>query len=330
MTFSPTRNTASAFRPASIDATTLFGSGGDASYQTYCKAHRLCALSPALDRSGASVEHPGALAAADQYGGGLVRRRSSSSFLTAIRRRRPAPCVSRTSLYGSRRRWRPARSNPPPIMVCQCRYFVADQGVTYANSGTPLTYIGASAPTATGTYGMTPTGTYLFAAGDRGTNVEIAYQYQIAASFVPNVTPIYDLADDDYQGREQRRSAPGHALRSVPGLQRLAARNRRARQRLHPDQRRVARPERDRALRHAHRPDGDARTRSATTNVAADLRPAHAAAGALYPQHLQVPAVLGISACSIRWTWSRSPMPFSACRRRRSASPRSRRTRTAF
>ena len=35
------------FPQASIDATTLFGSGGDASYQTYCRAVGL-ALSPAL------------------------------------------------------------------------------------------------------------------------------------------------------------------------------------------------------------------------------------------------------------------------------------------
>jgi hypothetical protein len=36
------------FPPASIDATTLFGSGGDASYQTYCRSVGL-ALSPALN-----------------------------------------------------------------------------------------------------------------------------------------------------------------------------------------------------------------------------------------------------------------------------------------
>ena len=35
------------FPAASIDATTLYGGGGDASYQTYCRAHRL-AFSPAL------------------------------------------------------------------------------------------------------------------------------------------------------------------------------------------------------------------------------------------------------------------------------------------
>ena len=45
--FSPTPNTASAFRKRSIDATTLFGAGGDASYQTYCQAVGL-ALRPAL------------------------------------------------------------------------------------------------------------------------------------------------------------------------------------------------------------------------------------------------------------------------------------------
>ena len=48
-------------------------------------------------------------------------------------------------------------------------------------------------------YGMSPAGTYLFAYGDEGTNVEITFTYQIAASFSPNLTPIYDLTDDDFK-----------------------------------------------------------------------------------------------------------------------------------
>ena len=46
---------------------------------------------------------------------------------------------------------------------------------------------------------MSPNGTYLFAYGDEGSNVEITFTYEIAASFSPNLTPIYDLADDDFK-----------------------------------------------------------------------------------------------------------------------------------
>ncbi len=46
---------------------------------------------------------------------------------------------------------------------------------------------------------MSPNGTYLFAYGDEGSNVEITFTYEIAASFSPNLTPIYDLTDDDFK-----------------------------------------------------------------------------------------------------------------------------------
>ena len=64
------------FPPASIDATTLFGSGGDASYQTYCRSVGL-ALSPALNNQ----EHASSILArwlqltntAAVWSGGLLR-----------------------------------------------------------------------------------------------------------------------------------------------------------------------------------------------------------------------------------------------------------------
>ena len=39
----------------------------------------------------------------------------------------------------------------------------------------------------------------LFADGDEGANVEITFTYAIAVSFSPNLTPIYDLTDDDFK-----------------------------------------------------------------------------------------------------------------------------------
>ena len=61
------------FPQASIDATTLFGSGGDASYQTYCRAVGL-ALSPALTDQERASSHPRAVASAHKHRRGLVGR----------------------------------------------------------------------------------------------------------------------------------------------------------------------------------------------------------------------------------------------------------------
>ena len=49
------------FAPASIDATTLFGAGGDASLQTYCKA--MGRLLAGAVEPGTGLEHPDAMAA---------------------------------------------------------------------------------------------------------------------------------------------------------------------------------------------------------------------------------------------------------------------------
>ena len=72
------------FPAGSIDATTLYGAGGDASYQTYCAAVGL-ALSPALDRPGTGLKHSRPLAAAHQHRGGLVGRASEIHSLWRYR-----------------------------------------------------------------------------------------------------------------------------------------------------------------------------------------------------------------------------------------------------
>jgi hypothetical protein len=182
------------FPGASINATTLFGSGGDASFQTYCKASGL-ALSPALtDQEQASsilarwlqLTNTAAVWSGGQlkfvpYGDSTTTAGTNIS-ITQMRE------IGQVATGGS---------NPPAVVVCNAAYFVSDGGVKYANSGTPLTYIGASWPTSPGTYGMSPPGRYLFAQGNQDANVEISYVYEVAASFVPNVTPIYNLTDDD-------------------------------------------------------------------------------------------------------------------------------------
>ena len=199
------------FPSASIDATTLFGSGGDSSFQTYCKAVGL-ALSPALtDQEQASsiltrwLQLTNTVAV---WSGGQLKLIPYGDGATTA-----GTVLSQTTLYevgevpsGS--------SNPSPIVVANSSYFVADHGVTYANSGTPLTYIGASYPTVAGTYGMSPAGAYLFAEPDQGTDVEISYQYEVAASFAPNLTPIYNLGDDDY--KIENNEDPLQVTRSDP------------------------------------------------------------------------------------------------------------------
>ena len=184
------------FPSASIDATTLFGSGGDASFQTYCKAVGF-GLSPALtDQEQASSIFARWLQltnTAAVWSGGLLKlipygdtATTAGTHVTVTQQREIGEVAS-------------GGSNPAGITVCNSAYFVSDGGVTYSNTGTPLTYIGTTWPTAAGTYGMSPAGTYLFAYGDEGTNVEITFTYQIAASFSPNLTPIYDLTDDDFK-----------------------------------------------------------------------------------------------------------------------------------
>ncbi len=184
------------FPPASIDATTLFGSGGDASLQTYCKGVGI-GLSPApTDQEQASSILARWLQlcnTAAVWSGGQLK------FIPYG----DTPTVGGTNVTISQQRQvgevPSGSSNPPPIVVANAAYFVSDGGVKYSNSGTALTYIGTSYPSSAGTYGMNPPGTYLFANGDQGTDVEIAYTYQIAASYVPNVTPIYNLGDDDFK-----------------------------------------------------------------------------------------------------------------------------------
>ena len=184
------------FPSASIDATTLFGSGGDASFQTYCKAIGL-GLSPALtDQEQASSILARWLQltnTAAVWSGGLLKLipygdtvTTAGTQITVSQQREIGEVPS-------------GGGNPAAITVCNSAYFVSNGGVTYSSTGAPLTYIGTSWPTTAGAYGLSPNGTYLFAYGDEGSNVEITFTYEIAASFSPNLTPIYDLTDDDFK-----------------------------------------------------------------------------------------------------------------------------------
>jgi Putative phage tail protein len=93
----------------------------------------------------------------------------------------------------------------PSLQVSQYATFAGDAGVTYL-SGTKLVPVSIYAPTGepdTGSpnvgeyYVDVVTGTYFFNAADVGNTVQISYDYAAQASYLPNLTPIYDFTIDD-------------------------------------------------------------------------------------------------------------------------------------
>jgi len=186
------------FPSSSIDTTTLFGSGGDASLQTYCKGVGLC-FSPVLnDQEQASSilqRWLQLLNTAAVWSGGQLKFIPYGDTATT------AGTIVSVSEQNEIESLGEQQSGWTQIIVAAPADFVADQGVSYVNGG-PLTFLGNFVPTTTpaqGTYSISPPGTYWFGAPDGGSSVIINYQYQVAASFTPNVTPIYNLTDDDFQ-----------------------------------------------------------------------------------------------------------------------------------
>jgi hypothetical protein len=212
------------FDPASIDATTLFGASGDSSLQTYCRALGI-AFSPALtdQEQGSSIlarwlqivncaaVWSGGLLKLIPYGDAAIPATSRASTTIPTIVPTPIPAGSGTT-------------PPPSIEVCSSAEFVSDGGVKYAFTGKSLTSVGSSTPSATETYGISPAGTYLFATGDEGQAIEIAYAYTTGASFAPNLTPVYDLADSDFVD-ERGNKDPLQVSRvdpfSLPTIQRI-------------------------------------------------------------------------------------------------------------
>ena len=182
---------------SAIDLTTLYGIGGDASLQTYCKAMGI-AFSPLLSspQQASSIltrwlqlTNCAAVWSAGQlkfipYGdepisSGPIERTITSSI--------PIPAQQSDG------------SLPPPvIVVATASNFVADGGVVRTFTGVALTYIGAASPGAPGQYGITPAGTYVFHVNDQGSPVTISATVNIPVSYVPNLTPVYSLTDLDF------------------------------------------------------------------------------------------------------------------------------------
>jgi hypothetical protein len=241
------------FSAVSIDATTLFGASGDSSLQSYCRALGI-AFSPALvdQEQGSSIlarwlqlvncaaVWSGARLKFIPYADAAIHAGASTTTTTGAVVPTPSPVG--------------AGSSPPPsIAVCGQAEFVGDGGVVYAETGRSMTRLNggdggfaeagswgnwgggdfslwgawgdsAVTPTEAGTYSISPAGTYLFAAGDEGAAIEITYTSAPGASFVPDLTPVYDLTDLDFVD-EKGNTDPVQAARvdpfSLPTIQRL-------------------------------------------------------------------------------------------------------------
>jgi Putative phage tail protein len=213
------------FNPASIDSTTLFGSGGDASLQSYCKAMGL-AFSPALvsqeQASSILARWLQILSCAAVWSGGLLKfipygdtaieASSSTTYQTQFSVPAPVPESSQT--------FKP----PSFVTVCAPQNFVSDGGVVYAFNNIPFVFIGAQAPTAAGTYGMISPGQYIFAALDYGQPIKITWTAAPSTSYVPNLTPAYALTDDNYvdeKGNKDPVQVERVDVFSLPTIQRV-------------------------------------------------------------------------------------------------------------
>ncbi len=182
------------FPSASLSAATLFGPGGDASYQSYCKATGR-ALTPSLtdqetansilarwrQRTNAAAIWSGGQLKFVPYGDTAVA--ATATPTTGVF---TVPAVLDDYLLVA-----PTQT----VQVVPAAQFVADDGVTYASNGMALTAVaglpGASQYTVAG-------GLYTFSNADANAQVTIAYTATPLTAFTPNTTPVYGLGDDDF------------------------------------------------------------------------------------------------------------------------------------
>lgn len=211
------------FNPASIDATTLFGSGGDASLQSYCRAIGF-AISPALtgQEQGSSIlaRWLHILSCAAVWSGGALKfipygdTAVASGAQTALSAQFaiPTPIPASTGVR-----------LPAYVAVCAAANFASDGGVVFTSSNTALTFIGSATPTLAGTYGMSTPGTYIFSPADEGKGVIVTYTYVTTSGYTPNLTPVCALTDLDFvaeSGKDPVQVERADVF-SLPTIQRL-------------------------------------------------------------------------------------------------------------
>ena len=184
------------FPPASLNAATLQGTSGDASYQSYCKAAGL-AFSPALtDQETANsiltrwlqITNTAAIWSGGQLKlvpyGDLPVTMTPQAMTTSYTVAAPAYNYSNNTFYPT-----------VAFQAATAASFVSDGGVVYAGSGAALTAV--TTMPVQGQYNVSA-GLYTFAAADQGAVVKIAYVGTPAGAYTPNLTPVYDLTDDDF------------------------------------------------------------------------------------------------------------------------------------
>jgi Putative phage tail protein len=211
------------FDPASIDGMTLFGSGGDASVQTYCRAMGY-AFSPALTSQeqassiltrwlqifSIAAVWSGGLLKFIPYGDTAISQGSQQTVSQQFSIPTPVPLNSGTPV-------------PAVVTVAPASEFVSDGGVVYAFSNFPLVFIGPNIPRAGGEYGM-EAGTYIFSPADEGKPIIITYTVAAATSYTPNLTPVYDLTDADFideKGNKDPVQVERVDVFSLPTIQRV-------------------------------------------------------------------------------------------------------------
>ena len=213
------------FNPASIDATSLFGSGGDGSLQTYCRTMGL-AFSPVLSSQeqgsgiltrwlqliSCTAVWSGGLLKFIPYGDSAIAQGAETTLTQQFSIPRPVAAATGYTI-------------PSPVTVSGAASFAADGGVVYASTGIPFAFVGADVfPDVAGTYGMSPAGTYIFAPQDEGVPVIITYTVAAPTAFAPNLTPVYALTDADFvdlKGNKDPVQVERADVFSLPTIQRV-------------------------------------------------------------------------------------------------------------
>jgi hypothetical protein len=210
------------FNPASIDSGSLFTNPD--SVQAYCRAMGY-AFSPALtsQEQGSSIltrwlqilsiaaVWSGGLLKFIPYGDTAISQGDSQTVSQQLSIPIPIPVSSGVSL-------------PEVLTVAAPSEFVSDGGVVYSFSGIPLIFIGENVPAVAGEYGMGAPGSYIFGPADQGKPVIITYTTSAAASFTPNLTPVYDLTDKDFideKGNKDPVQVERADVFSLPTIQRV-------------------------------------------------------------------------------------------------------------
>lgn len=184
------------FDVTTMDLSTLYGPGGDASVQTYCRAMGI-AFSPLLttqEQASTTLTRWLQLINCDAVWSGDVLRFipygdlpiAAGSTQRVLPSPIPIPAIAGTGV-----------TPPPSIVACQAAQFISDGGVINGFTGAALTFSAGSAPAA-GHYSVAPPGTYIFNAADEGKAIVITFNYNTPVAFVPNVSPLYDLTDLDF------------------------------------------------------------------------------------------------------------------------------------